>query len=543
MKAFEEIKTECQQLINANKHRIVDRTTTKHDAGIYMIYVDSFNDDKIIPIYIGQTSDFQKRHQQHLTEIMALNRCLNKNYEYALYKNVYHGNYRACKIFSYMVTHNCTFSNLHMIILEIVDNENERKVIEKQYIDKLLAAFVGFNQINSVSMSFAYAHSDIDKEEFESIVESDINNFIDYAQYGYNSFNFLLSSEIFNQERKTKILSSQNGRIYSQYLNLNSRLDETRSLKLRATHVINECEAHLVKSCKQTIEQFCKNRKIQTSYQRYSYTSQTGPNVVDYVIGFILFNIDSYHKSLVQHFLNSGHDEIVVDELFDFLNLKHKRVINTTKQKVLDNQKCYREAEEERDSILKQIFSTIFPTQPYKSHPLKDSFVSYEFKDEQPENTCYINIEYTCFKSKENLCPEICKIDCRIKLNDSTHIFSEFISNGLTNFFNNDFAYYEKDAVTRMLCRRNPFNLRLYGNATTHIPVTMEYKNGINEFTLSSHEAKSSIDVFKEIDAIVPSDIKIVYTTHGTKSAIKHCFKKDEIEQIPFLKRLIKMLK
>jgi hypothetical protein len=71
----------------------------------------------------------------------------------------------------------------------------------------------------------------------------------------------------------------------------------------------------------------------------------------------------------------------------------------------------------------------------------------------------------------------------------------------------------------------------------------MEYKNGINEFTLSSHEAKSAIDVFKEIDAIVPSDMKIVYTTSGTKSSIKHCFTKDEIEQIPFLKKLIKMLK
>ena len=54
---------------------------------------------------------------------------------------------------------------------------------------------------------------------------------------------------------------------------------------------------------------------------------------------------------------------------------------------------------------------------------------------------------------------------------------------------------------------------------------------------------KNAIDVFKEIDRIVSGNMRILYTTCGTKNAIKYCFKKDEIEQVPFLKRLIKILK
>lgn len=32
-----------------------------------MIYINNFNDSKIIPIYIGQTTNFQKRYKQHLS--------------------------------------------------------------------------------------------------------------------------------------------------------------------------------------------------------------------------------------------------------------------------------------------------------------------------------------------------------------------------------------------------------------------------------------------------------------------------------------------
>jgi hypothetical protein len=542
MKTFEEIKNECQTLIESNHHRIVDRTTNIHDAGIYMLYVDSFGDDKIIPFYIGQTNDFQKRYQQHLTEIMALNRCLRANYEYALHKNVYHGNYRACKIFSYMVEHNCTFDNLHMIILDIIEDENKRKIAEKRYIDQLKSPFVGFNQIHSVSMSFLYSHGNLTTIEFDVIRNSDVEDFIEYAKYGYNAFNWNISHAMFTQEQQDRVMSSVNGKVYEVSKQQAARLDEIHRQRASSRHAIDRCEDHIVEVCKALIIQFCQEHKIRLSYREIGL-SYNNDDVVKAVVGIILFDIDSDKKDMIDHLKKYKYREDKLQELIDFVLSKHKISINRAKRTIEENQRIYRELEEERWHVLTNVFSPIFPARQYESHPLQDTYVPYSFPIDQPENSCYLNVEYTCFKSRENLRPEICKMDCCVKIGKETHIFSQFISNSLTNFFNSGFAYYEKDAAARMLFSRNPFNLRLYGDATTHIPVTMEYKNGINEFTLSSHEAKSAIDVFTEIDAIVPSDMKITYTTNGTKSAIKHCFKKGEIEQITFLKRLIKALK
>lgn len=542
MKTFEEIKNECQTLIEANHHRIIDRTTDVHDAGIYMLYIDSFSDDKIIPFYIGQTNDFQNRHQQHLTEIMALNRCLRANYEYALHKNVYHGNYRACKIFSYMVEHNCTFNDLHMIILDVIEDENERKIAEKRHIDQLKSPFVGFNQINSVSMSFFYSYGDLSQTEFDIIRNADVDDFIEYVDYGYNVFNWYISHAMFTQEQQDRVMSSANGKVYEVAKQQAVRLDEIRNQRSSCRHTIYGCEDHIVNVCKARIVQFCKEYKIRLSYREIGL-SYNRDDVIKAIASIILFDFDSQETYMIDHLKNCGYGADKLQELIDFVFSKHKIAINRAKRTIEENQRIYRELEEERWRVLTSVFSPILPSIQYKSHPLQDTYIPYNFPIDQPENSCYLNVEYTCFKSRENLRPEICKIDCCVKNGKETHIFSQFISNSLTNFFNNGFAYYEKDAAARMLFSRNPFNIRLYGNATTHIPVTMEYKNGINEFTLSRNDAKSAIDVFKEINTIVPSDMKITYTTNGTKRALKHNLSKDEIDQMPFLKSLIKTLK
>ena len=72
--SYAEIKQQVLEIINRNKHNKVDRKTNINKSGIYMLYVDCFDDDKIIPFYIGQTSDFQERHRQHYGELLSLNR-------------------------------------------------------------------------------------------------------------------------------------------------------------------------------------------------------------------------------------------------------------------------------------------------------------------------------------------------------------------------------------------------------------------------------------------------------------------------------------
>ncbi|MEH7115125.1 hypothetical protein V7124_22600 [Neobacillus niacini] len=69
-----EIKYLVKPLIQENLYREVTPETKHSYSGIYMIYIDNFTSDKIVPIYIGQEKDIQRRYKKHFSEIMALNR-------------------------------------------------------------------------------------------------------------------------------------------------------------------------------------------------------------------------------------------------------------------------------------------------------------------------------------------------------------------------------------------------------------------------------------------------------------------------------------
>lgn len=60
---FEIVKNQVIQLIHENLHNEVTPTTKHSVSGIYMIYVNHFSSDKIIPIYIGQAKDILSEKQ------------------------------------------------------------------------------------------------------------------------------------------------------------------------------------------------------------------------------------------------------------------------------------------------------------------------------------------------------------------------------------------------------------------------------------------------------------------------------------------------
>ena len=70
---FEQIRSRIQHIIKQNKANEVTHNTNICKSGVYILFVDCFEDDTIIPFYIGQTGNFQERHKQHFSEIMALN--------------------------------------------------------------------------------------------------------------------------------------------------------------------------------------------------------------------------------------------------------------------------------------------------------------------------------------------------------------------------------------------------------------------------------------------------------------------------------------
>jgi hypothetical protein len=68
----------------------------------------------------------------------------------------------------------------------------------------------------------------------------------------------------------------------------------------------------------------------------------------------------------------------------------------------------------------------------------------------------------------------------------------------------------------------------------------MEYKNGINEYTLKDVDMEDEIKVFKEIDSLIDEKTKIVYTTSGYKSTIKRYSEIAEKKKISVIKKLIR---
>ena len=113
-----------------------------------------------------------------------------------------------------------------------------------------------------------------------------------------------------------------------------------------------------------------------------------------------------------------------------------------------------------------------------------------------------------------------------------------FVRNSLSNYWNDEDLYYCERGFSH-----GPFNIFLEGKTDTIIPVTMEYKNGINEYTLRDVDLEKAEDVFKEIGELVDSKTKLVYTTSGYKSGIKEYSHIAEKRNLEVVKRLIQICK
>lgn len=189
---FDELKNTIITLIS-NKEADINHYEANHDAWIYLLYVDNFEDNRIIPFYIGQTTDFKRRYRNHIRDIKKL-----MEYSYAEYhqefllatishKPAFYGKYRPCKIFKYMRNHNCTIDDVKMIILEKCEKEllDER---EQYYLSLYLPSYFGFNQISTITEQFKYRNN---PQKMQEIINMDYLYFQNYMEYGYSAFNYL----------------------------------------------------------------------------------------------------------------------------------------------------------------------------------------------------------------------------------------------------------------------------------------------------------------------------------------------------------------
>lgn len=516
---FEEIKTRVKELILGNKGEITSTTNFK-SGGIYMIYVDDFTDEKIIPFYIGQTHDFQDRHKTHFTELLSLNRLRREVYDGCVLDGIYSSQYKSCKIYSYMVDRECKLSDYHMIILEYIDDEDKRMKIEKEYIDSLMAPFFGFNQMNCVSCMPRFIENMRINKQYEKMAQNDYGVLCKYIDYGYCRFNMFVSYPIFAE----LVTGFKETDMYQKICEIKSA--EKEELEIR--NFINfgsKEEAWGILG--DAIDEFFSNYKMRSEDKK-----KTAINVLVFEEFY-----EEQKKSLKTYF-----KRFKLDFETDFLNVikkEFKKPIDRLITKIDQMQNERLELEEKIYVGREEYLKPILPQSMHKAYPLGYLHKEYEFPYTEENNICFVNIDYTCFKSNYNydIYPEICKIKYKFIKDGVVKEGEYFIKNDLTDCLDKEDVYYVPDPGTGF-GKRHPYNLWLRGGVGTNIPIKMEYKNGINELLLSENEAIDAKTVFMEIEQLIDEKTKVVYTASGAKNTIlNYDMWKDEMMIIRKLQR------
>lgn len=188
---FNRIKNTVLGIISASTEEVLPSTKIKK-SGIYMIYVDYFDDEKVIPIYIGKSTDIQKRYKSHYQEILSLNRLGYEEYKKYTESGLYDGSFKSCKIFRYMVEHHCSLCDYHMIPIEYCE-EDILEDREQFYIKEFKSEYFGFNQLNATTLYMEYAKARDKKEVAQRYLTAVKDNAIllkQYWGYGFTIFNY-----------------------------------------------------------------------------------------------------------------------------------------------------------------------------------------------------------------------------------------------------------------------------------------------------------------------------------------------------------------
>ena len=418
---FEEIRDKVKNKISNRDIEEINNKTDNKNIGIYMIYIDNFKDDRIIPIYIGQTGcgknrNFQNRYKEHLQEIMALNRLEYNYYKELLFDNFYDGHYKACKIFQYMVDHSCTLKDFHMIVLEKIDDNsnNIQEVLDKteqKYFSEYLPAFFGFNQINTIVES--------NKEFFANFKElkgftisdkllkyelEDCENFIKYFGYGYTKFNYYhCYPKIYPIKENAKKIEYElvekkellNSKYFDEnkFKEYNDKIPKLEKKYERSKRELEQNKNLFKELYEPKIKEYCENNKIGI-IQKYQ-------DIIDVLIYQEKEKIENFEKYLKRKKISIN--------ILDVFN-KDSEYVNWRKNHINLMKKNNELKDEIRKCrMVKRIddLMRILPRKEYDAFPLKDKYQEIEFGS-LDNNEVIINFEfsllgYSAFVSINNL--------------------------------------------------------------------------------------------------------------------------------------------
>ena len=185
-------------IIKLTGNEQISKSTHSKVGGIYMLYIDNFDDDYIIPFYVGRTSSFSRRLSQHISEIKKLMGYSRRKYNSLVEEGEFEGHYLYCKMYAYLDSHHCTLKDVKMVILEEIPEEKKRPPREDFYIQSLYASFFGFNQYLFHTRFGEFQSIDFTEDEAPvkiilDLLKKEIPLMAYYYDYGYNAINIVLT--------------------------------------------------------------------------------------------------------------------------------------------------------------------------------------------------------------------------------------------------------------------------------------------------------------------------------------------------------------
>ena len=360
---FQSIKTEILNLIQHSRE--VAKDTPSSGTGIYLFYVDDFSDNRVLPIYIGQTTNFKRRLRKHIADISEVNAISYPDYHNRFLWGAKHfdGHFKACKIFKYMVEHGCTMDSLHMVILEECSKEN-LSLREQFYFSRYLPAFFGFNQINTATEKWQYQTTS--SNEYREIMHTDAELFRNYIGYGFTHFNYLHAfrgspDNIYRDFLDNAVNQANYWDISTLSENI-TYLSHLHSTYTEAFENARLAMAALFSNSIHEIFEQCKfNSKSQESNVLFLLTNNYEAPEVSDVIG---------RKEYLEHYMNRNRRSRECGRLLQELFASHLDEIIRLNTPVKQAFKAYTDYRHtilsHRDLVL------IFPNTPYEYNPLQD---------------------------------------------------------------------------------------------------------------------------------------------------------------------------
>lgn len=188
IKNFSTIYSQLESKVNVSEN-------DKNKAGIYVLYINKYKCDiekenKIIPVYIGETTDLLRRKKQHYLE---LNKKMNLSKKEAnnILKQHSEQTYLYFKIRKCLIESDLSIDDICMKVIEYTETDkNILKEKEKYYIEQFGGLRYGFNQFETNALINQFSATDDYFKRFLSSAKKEMQECIDRKYFfGFRSFN------------------------------------------------------------------------------------------------------------------------------------------------------------------------------------------------------------------------------------------------------------------------------------------------------------------------------------------------------------------